>query len=366
MTSSRVMTFIGLPPSFIFPSTREVRNILATVSVSLSRMGCGVPLGARTPGRLTEALSMSKPCCCQVQPVAHPGVAQEGLAEGTDRQNCEAGGDDPRKQECLRRLRGTADLGHDDRDRCHQPARHYVLVLAGRSPSARSLPRDDLVLGCVRAVAQLHPQRVDDRGQHDRDQRQDERAGQEVAPQVRSGIGEDRTLHEIRRCEGQAQLSRSHVLVVGAGGLGVPVLQYLAGAGVGKITLVDGDEVAEHNLHRQPLYRMAQIGQPKVEATKSALAALNPEVAVAPVCDLLDPANALALVAAADIVLDCADTFAASLRLSDICAARGKPLITASVLGLSGYVAGTCAGAPRCVRFVPICPNAARPAPRPA
>ena len=66
--------------------------------------------------------------------------------------------------------------------------------------------------------------------------------------------------------QGQARLARSHVLVVGAGGLGVPVLQYLAGAGVGQITLVGADEVAVHNLHRQPSYRMDQIGQPKAHA----------------------------------------------------------------------------------------------------
>ncbi|MCC5984435.1 MAG: HesA/MoeB/ThiF family protein [Rhodobacteraceae bacterium] len=157
--------------------------------------------------------------------------------------------------------------------------------------------------------------------------------------------------------QGQARLARAHALVVGAGGLGVPVLQYLAGAGVGRITLVDGDTVAEHNLHRQPLYRMDQIGAPKVQAAAAALAALNPDVTVHPVCKMLDPANAPALVAAADIVLDCADTFAASLTLSDTCRAQGKPLITASALGLSGYVAGCCGGAPSLRAIFPDLPE---------
>ena len=156
---------------------------------------------------------------------------------------------------------------------------------------------------------------------------------------------------------GQARLARAHVLVVGAGGLGVPVLQYLAGAGVGQIMLVDGDTVAEHNLHRQPLYRMDQIGQPKARAAASALAALNPEVAVTPVCAMLDPANAPELVAASDIVLDCADTFAVSLTLSDACAAQGKPLIAASALALSGYVAGCCGGAPSLRAIFPDLPE---------
>jgi len=145
---------------------------------------------------------------------------------------------------------------------------------------------------------------------------------------------------------GQARLAHAHVLVVGAGGLGVPVLQYLVGAGVTQITLVDGDVVAEHNLHRQPLYRMDQIGQPKAQAAADALAALNPDVQVTDCAEWLDPANAPAWVATTDVVLDCADTFAASLTLSDICRDTGTPLISASALALAGYVAGCCGGAP--------------------
>lgn len=157
--------------------------------------------------------------------------------------------------------------------------------------------------------------------------------------------------------EGQARLVRAHVLVVGAGGLGVPVLQYLVGAGLGRITLVDGDRVELTNLHRQPLYQMAQIGQPKAQAAARALAALDPDARVTPCMEWLDPANAPALVAAADVVLDCADTFAASLILSDTCAALGKPLITASALALSGYVAGCCGGAPSLRALFPDLPE---------
>lgn len=146
--------------------------------------------------------------------------------------------------------------------------------------------------------------------------------------------------------QGQAKLTAAHVLVVGAGGLGVPVLQYLGGAGVGRITLVDGDRIAVHNLHRQPLYRMDQVGAYKAEAAAMALAALNPEVTVVPVTGWLDPVNAADMVAQADLVLDCADTFAVSLTLSDACVAAGKPLIAASALALLGYVGGFCGGAP--------------------
>lgn len=156
---------------------------------------------------------------------------------------------------------------------------------------------------------------------------------------------------------GQARLARAHVLVVGAGGLGTPVLQYLAGAGVGQITLVDGDTVATHNLNRQPLYRMDQIGQPKAQAAAAALAMLNPEVTVTPMPLMLDPATAPALVTAADLVLDCADTFAVSLTLSDACLATGRPLITASALGRGGYVAGCCGGAPSLRSIFPELPE---------
>ena len=156
---------------------------------------------------------------------------------------------------------------------------------------------------------------------------------------------------------GQARLAHAHVLVVGGGGLGVPVLQYLAGAGVGHITLVDGDRVAETNLHRQPLFRMDQIGQPKVQAAADALAALNPEVAVTACAVWLDPANAPAWVSAADVVIDCADTFAASLTLSDTCRDTGTPLISASALALAGYVAGCCGTAPSLRALFPDLPD---------
>lgn len=158
---------------------------------------------------------------------------------------------------------------------------------------------------------------------------------------------------------GQARLRRAHVLVAGAGALGAPVLQYLAGAGVGAITLIDGDTVAESNLHRQPLYGMKDIGRPKVQAAAKAVAALNPEVTVTALCAWLTPANAPALVEQADVVLDCADTFAVSFTLSDVALAAGKPLASASALGLSGYVGGFCAAAPSLRAVFPDLPRSA-------
>ena len=120
---------------------------------------------------------------------------------------------------------------------------------------------------------------------------------------VRAWIGADAMNRYARQivlpevgAAGQARLAAAHVLVVGAGGLGAPVLQYLAGAGVGRITVVDPDAVERGNLHRQTLYGERSLGQPKAAAAAVALADLNPEVAVAPLVGRLDPEIAPALV----------------------------------------------------------------------
>ena len=146
--------------------------------------------------------------------------------------------------------------------------------------------------------------------------------------------------------KGQARLARAHVLVVGAGGLGCPVLSYLAGAGIGRLTVIDPDVVDETNLHRQPLYRMSDIDRPKARAARDHLTATNPEVTVTPHHTALDPANAPDLVAGVDLVVDAADLFAVSYTLSDVCMAAGVPLVSASVLGARGYVGAFCGPAP--------------------
>lgn len=145
---------------------------------------------------------------------------------------------------------------------------------------------------------------------------------------------------------GQQRLRQAHALVIGAGALGCPVLQYLAGAGLGRLTLVDPDVVDRSNLHRQPLYGEDGVGRPKAKVACEVLRNLNPEVALRPLAERLDPGNVDALIADADVVLDCADSFAASYLLSDACLAARKPYVSASVLGLSGYVGGFCGGAP--------------------
>ncbi len=145
---------------------------------------------------------------------------------------------------------------------------------------------------------------------------------------------------------GQARLAAASALVVGAGGLGCPVLQYLAGAGVGRLTVVDHDRVEETNLHRQPLYGMSDIGVLKADAARRALLRFNPAIAVDAVTERLTPQNVARLVAGADVVVDAADSFAATYMLSDACHAATKPLVSASVIGLAGYAGAFCGGGP--------------------
>lgn len=145
---------------------------------------------------------------------------------------------------------------------------------------------------------------------------------------------------------GQARLAAASVLVVGAGGLGGPVLQYLAGAGVGRLTIVDHDTVEETNLHRQPIYGMDDIGKPKAETARDRLQRFNPAIAIDAVVARLTPQNAAALVATADVVVDAADSFAVTYILSDACHAVAKPLVSASVIGLTGYAGAFCGGGP--------------------
>jgi sulfur-carrier protein adenylyltransferase/sulfurtransferase len=160
--------------------------------------------------------------------------------------------------------------------------------------------------------------------------------------------------------KGQERLRSARVLVVGAGGLGCAVLPALAGAGIGRLTVIDPDRIELHNLHRQTLYREADIGQPKATTAAQALRQLNGEVNVLPVVAALDPANAPALIEAADAVVDAADSFAVTYTLSDHCRAAGKPLISASVLGFAGYVGGFCAQAPSYRAVFPDLPKTAR------
>jgi adenylyltransferase/sulfurtransferase len=137
---------------------------------------------------------------------------------------------------------------------------------------------------------------------------------------------------------GQARLAASHVAVVGAGGLGVPVLQYLAGAGVGKLTVIDGDRLEPSNLHRQTWYALADCGEHKAELATRRIRALNPTVQVHAVAQRLDASNAAALLQDADLVVDCSDNFATKFLINDLVQELGRTAVLASVYQFEGQL----------------------------
>lgn len=136
--------------------------------------------------------------------------------------------------------------------------------------------------------------------------------------------------------EAQGKLKNSSVLAVGAGGLGCPALLYLAAAGVGRLVVIDPDQVEFSNLQRQVLFTTADLGQPKAEAAARRLRALNPEIAIESIVGRLDRANALALVGAADLVLDGADNFATRYLVNDACVLAGRPFVHGAIQGFEG------------------------------
>jgi adenylyltransferase/sulfurtransferase len=130
---------------------------------------------------------------------------------------------------------------------------------------------------------------------------------------------------------GQAALGRARVLVIGAGGLGAPVLLYLAAAGAGTLGVIDDDAVALSNLQRQVIHGTPDVGRPKVDSAAAAIARLNPHVTVTTHAERLTAANALALIAGYDFVADGSDNFATRYLVADACYFAKKPLVTAAV-----------------------------------
>ena len=139
--------------------------------------------------------------------------------------------------------------------------------------------------------------------------------------------------------EGQERLRAARALVVGAGGLGCPAALYLAASGIGKLTLADPDAVDLTNLQRQILYRTDSVGAPKVEAARTALSALNPDVDVVPLRKKLLGKDFPELVAAADVVLDCSDNFATRHALNRACVKLKKPLVSGAAIRFDAQVA---------------------------
>jgi adenylyltransferase/sulfurtransferase len=138
---------------------------------------------------------------------------------------------------------------------------------------------------------------------------------------------------------GQQKLKAASVLLVGAGGIGAPAIQYLAAAGVGHLPLIDDDHVSLSNLQRQVLFATDDIGQPKVEAAEVAVALLNPDIKVTGHQLRLTPDNAADLLAGADVVIDGSDNFATRLAVADTACASRIPLISAAVGQFDGQLA---------------------------
>lgn len=137
---------------------------------------------------------------------------------------------------------------------------------------------------------------------------------------------------------GQQRLKAARVLVVGAGGLGSPLVLYLAGAGVGTIGVVDDDTVSLDNLQRQVLHDTAHVGTPKVESARDTVARINPHVTIEPHAFRLDASNALDLIGRYDIVADGSDNFATRYLVSDACYLAKRTLVFGAVGPFDGYV----------------------------
>lgn len=139
--------------------------------------------------------------------------------------------------------------------------------------------------------------------------------------------------------EGQQRLLDAHVLMIGAGGLGSPAALYLVSAGIGTLTLCDGDAVDLTNLQRQIVHRESAVGQAKVESARDTLLAINPRVNIHPVNERVEGARLAQLVAAADIVLDGSDNFATRHAVNRACVAARKPLVSGAGIRFDGQLA---------------------------
>ena len=139
--------------------------------------------------------------------------------------------------------------------------------------------------------------------------------------------------------EGQIKIKEAKVLVVGAGGLGCPVLQYLGAAGIGTIGIIDFDKVEIHNLHRQILFTADDIGKPKVIAAAQKINAANPNVNCIIFNELLQESNAANIISEFDIVVDGSDNFLTRYLVNDVCVQLNKPLVYGSILKFEGQLA---------------------------
>ena len=139
--------------------------------------------------------------------------------------------------------------------------------------------------------------------------------------------------------EGQERIMASRALVIGVGGLGSPAALYLATAGVGHLTLVDNDTVDLTNLQRQIAHTEARVGQPKVDSARQALLAINPKLNITTLAERVDVDRLAALVADADVVLDCSDNFATRQAINAACVRHSVPLVSGAAIRFDGQLA---------------------------
>ena len=138
---------------------------------------------------------------------------------------------------------------------------------------------------------------------------------------------------------GQTKLKNTKVLVVGAGGIGCPVLMYLCAAGVGTIGIIDFDKVELHNLHRQILYSTVDVGKPKAEMAADKLKALNPNVSFLVFNEILNKKNCIQLISQFDIIIDGSDNFPTRYLVNDTCVELNKPEVYGSVFNFEAQMA---------------------------
>lgn len=195
-------------------------------------------------------------------------------------------------------------------------------------------------VNCERCAAPSAPGH--DRGAHDGVGHEPSLAGPKERTHAHTGLpipdySRQMALKEVGAA-GQARLRASRVLVVGCGGLAVPVIGYLAGAGIGRLGLIDSDRLEPSNLHRQTMYALADVGRLKAELAAERVRALNPDVDVRTHAVRLDARTVADLIAQYDLIVDCTDNFSTKFLLNDFCVQAGKPAVFASVYQYEGQL----------------------------
>lgn len=138
---------------------------------------------------------------------------------------------------------------------------------------------------------------------------------------------------------GQRKIMQAKVLIIGAGGLGSPVIQYLAAAGVGTLAIADHDQVELHNLNRQVIHKEATVGNPKVTSAAKFATKLNSQIQLIPIREKIEAGNIKTILEEYELIIDCSDNFGTRYLVNDTCCHLNKPLVYGSILGFEGQLA---------------------------